>query len=78
MNLQDHKLLLSFLETHEAMVAHFCNAKDGKFDPVKASITAYLEEAIADEELRFKLTQDEAMRDKMIAWHKATSELFKC
>jgi hypothetical protein len=77
MNLQDHKQLVSFLETHEAMVNHFCNAKDGKLDVIKASIVACLEEAIADEDLRFKLTQDEVMKTKLIAWHKATLELFK-
>lgn len=77
MNLQDHKMLVSVLETHEAMVKHFCDAKDGKLNAVKSSIIAYLEEAISDEDLRFKMTQDETMKDKLIAWHKSTLELLK-
>jgi hypothetical protein len=77
MNLQDYKQLVSVLETHEAMVNHFCSARDGKLDAIKASVVSHLEEAIATEDLRVKLTQDEKMKDKLIAWHKATLELIK-
>ena len=77
MKLTDYKLSVSFLENFEAMIKHFCDAKDGKFAAAKANLIVYLEEAVKNEEQLVKLYQDETLRKKLVTFYAATLDLIK-
>jgi hypothetical protein len=69
MKLNDHRLLIEFLEPVQALAGYACNVKDGKFDGCKAELISFLEAEIKEEETRSKLYQDDKLKEKLIAFY---------
>jgi hypothetical protein len=77
MKLNDHQLIVSFLQPIRSLAELTCDVKDGKFDVCKEQLIACLNDEIKEENVRFKLYQDEALQKKLIAFYTACIDLLK-
>lgn len=77
MTLQEHKLIISFLESFEEMAEHFCSIKDGKFDAVKSEIFCCLESKMSKEQDKLKFHQDPEFHAKLLNFYNAVKEFIK-